>query len=224
MSRSGEEDDILGRTNPSAGRHNLPLFATSFLGREREIAAIRRLLRRVRLVTLCGPGCCGKARLAMEAATRQVGLQPDGTWRVDLAPLSTPDLVPEAAASVLRIPAAPNQPTMDALVTQVADRRLLLVLDGCEHLVDACSRLAAGLVAACPGVRLLATSRQPLHVAGEVLWRVLHSERRRRSDCSTSGRVPAMPASMRGVRGPPWPRSAAAATGCRSPSSSPRPG
>jgi predicted ATPase/DNA-binding CsgD family transcriptional regulator len=162
----------MGRTNRSAGRHNLPLFATSFLGREREIGAIRRLLRRARLVTLCGPGGCGNTRLAIEAATRQVGLQPDGTWLVDLAPLSAPEFVPEAAASVLRIRAAPDQPTMDALVTQVADRRLLLVLDGCEHLVDACSTLAAGLVAACPGVRLLATSRQPLDVAGEVLWRV----------------------------------------------------
>ena len=82
----------MGRTNPRAGRHNLPLFATSFLGREREIAAIRRLLRRARLVTLCGPGGCGKTRLAIEAATRQVGLLPDGTWLVDLAPLSAPDL------------------------------------------------------------------------------------------------------------------------------------
>ena len=162
----------MSRTNPSAGRHNLPLFATSFLGREREIAAIRRLLRRARLVTLCGPGGCGKTRLAIEAATRQVGLQPDGTWLVDLAPLSAPDLVAGAAASVLRIRAALDQPAMDALVTYPADRRLLLVLDGCDHLVDASSTLATGLVAACPGVRLLATSRQPLDVSGEVLWRV----------------------------------------------------
>ena len=144
--------------NPSAGRHNLPLFATSFIGRERETAAIRRLLRRSRLVTLCGPGGCGKTRLAIEAATRQVGLLPDGTWLVDLAPLSAPDLVPEVAGSVLRIRGGPDQPAMDALVTYVADRRLLLVLDGCDHLVDACSTLAAGLLAACPGVRLLASS------------------------------------------------------------------
>src|SRR5262249_27299694 len=162
----------MGRTNPRAGRHNLPLFATSFLGREREIAAIRRLLRRTRLVTLCGPGGCGKTRLAIEAATRQVGLQPDGTWLLDLTPLSAPALLPAGAASVLRIRAAPDHPDMDALVTHVADRRLLLVLDGCDHLVDACSTVAAVLLAACPGVRLLATSRQPLDVAGEVLWRV----------------------------------------------------
>jgi len=114
--------------NPSAGRHNLPLFATCFIGRERETAAIRRLLRRSRLVTLCGPGGCGKTRLAIEAAIPQVRLQPDGTWLVDLAPLNDPDLVPEAAASVLGIRAARDQPAMDALATYVADRRLLLVL------------------------------------------------------------------------------------------------
>lgn len=136
------------------------------------MAAIRRLLRRVRLVTLCGPGGCGKTRLAIETAARQVGLQPDGAWLVDLAPLNAPDLVPEAAASVLHIRATPDQPTVDALVTCLADRRLLLLLDSCDHLVDACATLAAALLAACPGVRLLATSRQPLDVAGEVLWRV----------------------------------------------------
>src|SRR5215469_3925856 len=117
-----------GRTSVTGGRHNLPLFATSFIGREQEIATIRRRLRGTRVLTLCGPGGCGKTRLAIAAAARQVGTQPDGTW-----------LVAGATATVLGIQPAPDQQAVEALVTHVADRRMLLLLDGCERLIDACS-------------------------------------------------------------------------------------
>ena len=157
---------------PDGGATNLPLALTSFVGRERELAELDRQLERNRLLTLTGPGGCGKTRLAIEAARARVAAAPDGVWLVELAPLSESELVVQAAATALDVPLPFVAPTPESLAEQVAERRLLVVLDNCEHLIDASAALAEALLRRCPGVRILATSREPLHVPGEHAWRV----------------------------------------------------
>jgi non-specific serine/threonine protein kinase len=149
---------------------NLPEQVTSFVGRERELAEVRELLGRTRLLTLTGPGGVGKTRLALEAARAEQDDYPDGVWLVELAALADAELVPQAVASVLGVRDQPGQPLLETLVNACARRRLLLVLDNCEHLVDACARLAAALLRGSAGVRVLAVSREALTVAGEVAW------------------------------------------------------
>ncbi len=155
-----------------AGGGNLPRQLTSFVGRERERADIARLLRRARLVTLTGPGGCGKTRLALEAAADALADLPDGAWFVDLASLSDPALVAQAAALAVGVPIPASRSAQEALVAHLATREALMVLDNCEHLIDACARLAEEVLRAGPGVRILATSREPLRCADEVAWRV----------------------------------------------------
>ena len=144
---------------------------TSFVGRQRELAEINRALGRTRLLTLTGPGGAGKTRLAYEVASRLADSYPDGVHVVELASLSRPELVPQAVASVLDVPLSQTGAAEVALARQLAERRLLIVLDNCEHLLDACARLAAALLRTCPDVVVLATSREPLRVGGEVTWR-----------------------------------------------------
>jgi predicted ATPase/DNA-binding SARP family transcriptional activator len=144
---------------------------TSFVGRRRELAEIGQALGRTRLLTLTGPGGAGKTRLAYEAAARQVDRYPDGVHVAELASLSRPELVPQTVASVLDLPLPETGTAEVALARQLAERRLLLVLDNCEHLLDACARLTAALLRTCPDVVVLATSREPLRVGGEVTWR-----------------------------------------------------
>ncbi len=158
---------------PTAGGTDLPAPLTSFVGREREVAAVReRLLRPgVRLVTLTGPGGVGKTRLALEAARAAGGAFPDGVRFVALAPLADPALVPQAVATALGVGEQPGQSPVATLTVALASRRLLLVLDNCEHLVDACARLVEDLLGACPRLRVLATSREALRVPGETVWR-----------------------------------------------------
>jgi predicted ATPase/DNA-binding CsgD family transcriptional regulator len=151
---------------------NLPLQLTSFVGRGREIARVRGLLADHRLVTLTGPGGSGKTRLAREAAAGAVEGFEDGVWVVELAPLADPDLVPRAAATVLGVRETPDVPLVDSLRARLRDRRLLLLLDNCEHLVEASANLAADLLSSCPELRILATSRAALGVAGENLFGV----------------------------------------------------
>jgi predicted ATPase/DNA-binding SARP family transcriptional activator/DNA-binding CsgD family transcriptional regulator len=168
--------------SPSAGgpseepadsaRHNLPASLTSFVGREREMPETGRLLAMTRLLTLTGAGGSGKTRLALEAARGLVGAYPDGAWLVELAPLSDPELVPQAVATTLGVREQPGSPLLDALLGALRDREMLLVLDNCEHLIDAAARLAQVLLNSCPRLRVLATSREPLGVGGEVVWRV----------------------------------------------------
>jgi predicted ATPase/DNA-binding SARP family transcriptional activator len=147
------------------------LEQTSFVGRQRELAEIIQTLGRTRLLTLTGPGGAGKTRLAYEAAGRLAAAYHDGVHMVELASLSRPELVPQAVASVLDVP-LPETGTAEVIIArQLAGRRLLLVLDNCEHLLDACARLAAALLRGCPDVAVLATSREPLRVGGEVTWR-----------------------------------------------------
>jgi predicted ATPase/DNA-binding SARP family transcriptional activator len=153
-------------------RHNLPAPLTSFVGRERELSEVAGLLDRNRLVTLTGAGGSGKTRLAVEAARKRLGACPDGVWLVELAGLADPTLVPEATASALGLTLAPQRAARDELSAHLRSWDALLILDNCEHLGAACAVLAEHLLGACPDLRVLATSREPLRVAGEVTWRV----------------------------------------------------
>lgn len=155
-----------------APRHNLPIPLSSFLGRAQEMRAIAAILRDARLVTLTGAGGCGKSRLALELGRALAGEYPDGIWLVELAPLADPDLVPHVVATALGIAAAPGEPLVATLVAALKPRRLLLLLDNCEHLIEASARLAEAILRHCPAVRVLATSREALGIAGEVRWQV----------------------------------------------------
>jgi predicted ATPase/DNA-binding CsgD family transcriptional regulator len=145
---------------------------TSFVGRGAEIDEVRQILADNRLVTLTGAGGAGKTRLAVEVAGRLVAEFGDGIWYVDLAPLTGPDLVPVGVGRVLGLPDQPGRSMMDAITRFVGDRQMLVVLDNCEHLLEACAELVVGLLSACPRLTLLATSREPIGVAGEVTWKV----------------------------------------------------
>jgi predicted ATPase len=151
---------------------NLPLELSSFIGREREVAEIKRLLAGRRLVTLSGPGGCGKTRLALAVAQDLVEGFEDGVWWVELASFSDPELVLRAAASALGVREAPDRSLTGALVEHLKPRKTLLVLDNCEHLVEGCAALADTLLRACPDLQILATSREPLRIAGEATWLV----------------------------------------------------
>ncbi len=153
-------------------RHNLAPTLTTFVGREREIADVHRLLIRGGLLTLTGVGGAGKTRLAEEAARRLVHSYPDGVWIADLVPVADPDLVADTVAAAIGLDPAAGSDPLRTLVARLAPRTLLLVLDNCEHLVAACAGLANAVRRSCPGVTVLATSREPLHVPGEVTFRV----------------------------------------------------
>lgn len=152
--------------------NNLPLQLTSFVGREREVRDIRKVFADTRVLTLIGSGGCGKTRLALQVAADLVDEYPDGVWWVELAPVTDHGLVTGAAASALRVKEVSGQPLVDTLVHHLRERRTLVVLDNCEHLVGACASLVDTLVRACPGVNVLATSREPLGVEAETPWRV----------------------------------------------------
>jgi predicted ATPase/DNA-binding SARP family transcriptional activator len=151
---------------------NLPLPLTSFVGRECELRALIDALKRSRLVTLTGPAGSGKTRLASEAAARLGNAYPDGIWLVDLDGLADPALVVPAIASALGVHDVPGRPLTRTLTDTLRDRRLLLLLDNCEHLIETCAAVAATLLRHCPALRLLATSREPLRVDGEAVWPV----------------------------------------------------
>jgi non-specific serine/threonine protein kinase len=165
-----------GRRGGSGGTGDawgsLPQPLTSFVGRARELAEVRRLLGTTRLLTLTGTGGTGKTRLALQAAADLVDGYPDGARFVDLAPLADPALVPQAAAAAVGVREEPGRPVLATLADALRRKRLLLVLDNCEHLLDASARLADALLRACPRVHLLATSREALGIGGETPWRV----------------------------------------------------
>lgn len=160
------------RTSKSAAAEHMPVQLTSFVGRDVEIDGVRRTLADDRLVTLTGAGGVGKTRLAIQVAEQVAANFADGAWYVDLAPITDPDLVPVATAGALGLADQPSRSTTDALIRFVGDRRTLVVLDNCEHLLDAVASLTTALLTACPALTLLATSREPIDVPGEVTWRV----------------------------------------------------
>jgi len=160
------------RTAKAVASHNLPVQLTSFVGRGAQMTALEKLLVDNRLVTLTGAGGAGKTRLAVEIAARIAAEFGDGVWYVDLAPVTGADVVPVAAARALGLPDQPGRSTMDTLLRFVRDRQMLVVLDNCEHLLDASAELVVALLGAAPGLTVLATSREPIGVAGEVSWRV----------------------------------------------------
>ncbi|ADB50832.1 AfsR/SARP family transcriptional regulator [Conexibacter woesei] len=153
-------------------RPDLPHQLTSFVGRERELTELEGLLRHTRLLTLTGPGGCGKTRLASALATRRSRDFPDGAFIVELAPIADAALVVEETAAALGVKPRSERDPIDVLGDQIGDAGILLVLDNCEHLIDACATLADRLLRACPNLRVLTTSREQLRVPGEVAWRV----------------------------------------------------
>jgi predicted ATPase/DNA-binding SARP family transcriptional activator len=159
-------------TRPARPLHNLPHPISSFIGRGRELAAIAGRLERARALTLIGVGGVGKTRLALEAARDQLELFAHGVWLVDLATISDPRLVAVEIAEVLELDLPDQTPELQALTGHIGERQLLLVLDNCEHLIEASADAAAEILRACPRVSILATSRQALRIEGEVTWRV----------------------------------------------------
>ena len=151
---------------------NLPVQLTSFIGREKEMEAVKSLLTTTRLLTLTGAGGFGKTRLALQVAADLLDAYPDGIWLVELAALSNPTLVPQTMASVLSLREEPDRTLLQTLIEYLKEKQLLLVLDNCEHLIDACARLVHTLLRSCPPAAILATSREPLGIAGERTYRV----------------------------------------------------
>ncbi|WP_338682375.1 LuxR C-terminal-related transcriptional regulator [Streptomyces acidiscabies] len=147
-----------------------PSAATAFVGREQALADVRRTVRSARLLTVTGAGGIGKTRLALAATAGLGGCAPDGVWLVPLAPVRSGAGVATATALALGLPDLGVRPALDQLTGYLAGRRALLVLDNCEHLVDACAELVSALLLACPGLRILATSRRTLDVTGECVY------------------------------------------------------
>jgi len=167
-------DQAVGSTADSSSghRHNLPLQLTTFVGRRNELVEIQRLLTTKRFVTLTAVGGAGKTRLALEVAGQVLDAYPDGVWLVDLTPVKDGHLVSRAFATALGVHERPRQPLTHILVQHLIGRHLLLVVDNCEHVVEDCAGLVDTILRSCPGITLLATSREPLRVPGEIVWRL----------------------------------------------------
>jgi predicted ATPase/DNA-binding CsgD family transcriptional regulator len=156
----------------AGGVHGFPAAPTSFIGRAGPVRELAVLLEQCRLVTVTGPGGSGKTRLACEVAGRVAGRFADGAWLVELAPVDDPAQVPGVVAAALGVREQPGAPVAGTLARVLARQQLLLVLDNCEHVIDAAAALCAELVAACDDLRVLATSREALRVAGEARYRL----------------------------------------------------
>jgi predicted ATPase/DNA-binding SARP family transcriptional activator len=161
-------------TVPTRYPHNLPPWSSSFIGRERESAEVKRLIASTRLLTLTGPGGCGKTRLALAVADHLLKSSSfeHGAWFVDLAGLDTPILIPQVVATTLGVPQAHDRPLSETLADFLQHKKLLLILDNCEHLLAACTDLARRMLDVCPHLHILATSREPLNLPSETVWLV----------------------------------------------------
>src|SRR4051812_13205872 len=155
----------------SASVHNLPFAMTRMIGREAAVALLVSRLSRERLLTIVGPGGIGKTTVALAVAERMITNYEHGVWLIDLAPLNDPRLVPSAVATVLGLEVRTENP-LPGLIAALRDRQLLLLLDNCEHVIDAVASLTAAVLPGVPRVNVLATSREPLRVAGERLYRL----------------------------------------------------
>lgn len=164
------DPDLLWEPPPPAS--NLPTRLTSFIGRTEEIAEVAKLLDASRFVTLTGPGGIGKTRLATEVAERTLFNYPDGVWWVDLAAVTDPDMVVACLATTLGVKAQADTPLLESVIHSLGHREVLLVVDNCEHLAPTTAEVIGQVLQDAGGVRVLATSRVPLHVSGEVLWAV----------------------------------------------------
>ena len=152
--------------------NNLPAQLSSFIGRDREVAEVRALVESSRLVTLTGAGGCGKTRLGLQVAAELLDGSGDGVWLAELAAATDQDAVPAAIAQALRLTGQPGRPALEALLDALALQDVLIVADNCEHLIGGCAKTAEAIVRRCPRVHLLATSREPLGIGGEVIYRV----------------------------------------------------
>jgi non-specific serine/threonine protein kinase len=159
-------------STPGSKVRSLPAQLTSFIGREREMAEVKHLLNATRLLTLTGSGGCGKTRLALEVASGLTEEYEDGVWLVELAALSDADLIPQAVSSALGVREVPGRPLTEVLSDHLRSKRLLLVMDNCEHLIRACATVIERLLRSCPSLKVLATSREALGIGGETAWRV----------------------------------------------------
>ncbi len=157
--------------NPALS-NNLPEFVSSFVGRDEETVEVRKLVSDNRLVTLTGAGGVGKTRLALQVAAELLDGIGDGVWLVELANVTDPGAVPSTVASALGVAERPAQDTLDTLLDVLGGQRRLVVLDNCEHLIDACATLVDSIVRHCPGIHVQATSREPLRIDGEIVYRV----------------------------------------------------
>ena len=162
------------RDKPRQSAHNLPFELTSLVGRVAELAEIEHILEQpiARLLTLTGSGGCGKTRLALRTARITAGRFQHGVYLVELAPLSDPQLVTQAVIAAYGLVPEPNQPELNTLLAFLRTRETLLILDNCEHVIDAASALALALLRACPDLKILATSREPLDIPGEAVFKV----------------------------------------------------
>jgi non-specific serine/threonine protein kinase len=166
-----QSDPSIAPPAPAAS-HNLPSQLTRFIGREQEIAEVKPLISAERLVTLTGAGGAGKTRLALQIVQDLVGDFAHGVWLIELAPLADPDLIPHTIATTLGLRPESAHGVTDSLITFLRPRTTLLLLDNCEHVIAGCATLVDHILRACPRVRVLATSREALGIAGERAWRV----------------------------------------------------
>jgi len=156
----------------NVANNNLPQQVTRLVGRDRDIAEIQAIVNGERVVTLLGTGGVGKTRCALQVGAEMLDRFADGVWFADLAPLSDGNLVASEIGSIFNVQEPASRPMLDTLVKHLASKQLLLILDNCEHLIDACAKAAAALARACPGVKVLATSREPLNIRGEIVHRL----------------------------------------------------
>jgi predicted ATPase len=152
--------------------NNLPRQLTRFVGRIHELPEVEALLGRTKVLTLTGAGGSGKTRLALQVAADRLDDYPAGVWFVELDRVADPALVPRALATAMKVREQPDRTIVETLVDQLGDGVSMVILDNCEHLIEACAELAAALLAACPQLTLFATSREPLSISGEVAWTV----------------------------------------------------
>ena len=206
------EDDFPPLRSLDAFEHNLPTRLTPLIGREAETAVVMAAIGGTRLVTLVGTGGVGKTRLGLQVAAESVERFDGGVWWVELASVSDPASVPGAVLAAIGVPAHPGSRPVQLLADHIRDRATLFVLDNCEHVIAATATFVDELLAALPSVTVLTTSREPLSVPGETVWRVPSLDVPDESRTSTADSIEradaTRPVPRSGAPGPPWFRAA----------------